>query len=143
MATLNVTKRGDKWQYRFEVAAIAGKRKRVSKSGFKTKKEAVEAGTKALAEYNESGQSFQVSNISVADYLDNWMDTYCKMNLKYNTQVGYLYTLENHLKPSLGMYRLKALTPSTIQEFVNGLKMHGLSKASVVGIFGSLSNIGV
>lgn len=139
MATLNVTKRGDKWQYRFEVAAIAGKRKRVSKSGFKTKKEAVEAGTKALAEYNESGQSFQVSNISVADYLDNWMDTYCKMNLKYNTQVGYLYTLENHLKPSLGMYRLKALTPSTIQEFVNGLKMHGLSKASVVGIFSTLS----
>lgn len=139
MATLNVTKHGDKWQYRFEVAAIAGKRKRVSKSGFKTKKEAVEAGTKALAEYNESGQSFQVSNISVADYLDNWMDTYCKMNLKYNTQVGYLYTLENHLKPSLGMYRLKALTPSTIQEFVNGLKMHGLSKASVVGIFSTLS----
>lgn len=139
MATLNVTKRGNKWQYRFEVAAIAGKRKRVSKSGFKTKKEAVEAGTKALAEYNESGQSFQVSNISVADYLDNWMDTYCKMNLKYNTQVGYLYTLENHLKPSLGMYRLKALTPSTIQEFVNGLKMHGLSKASVVGIFSTLS----
>lgn len=38
MSTLNVTKRGDKWQYRFEVAPVDGKRKRVSKSGFKTKK---------------------------------------------------------------------------------------------------------
>lgn len=139
MSTLNITKRSDKWQYRFEAAAVGGKRKRVSKSGFKTKKEALEAGTKALAEYNESGQTFQISNISVADYLDNWMDTYCKMNLKYNTQVGYLYTLENHLKPILGMYRLKALTPSTIQEFVNDLKMRGLSKASVVGIYSTLS----
>ena len=43
MSTLNVTKRGDKWQYRFEAASVDGKRKRVSKSGFKTKKEAVEA----------------------------------------------------------------------------------------------------
>ncbi|WP_304270190.1 Arm DNA-binding domain-containing protein [Phascolarctobacterium succinatutens] len=70
MATLNVTKRGDKWQYRFEAASVDGKRKRVSKSGFKTKKEAVEAGTRALAEYNESGQTFNLSSISVADYLD-------------------------------------------------------------------------
>ena len=30
MSTLNVTKRGDKWQYRFEAASVDGKRKRVS-----------------------------------------------------------------------------------------------------------------
>lgn len=139
MSTLNVTRRGDKWQYRFEAASVDGKRKRVSKSGFKTKKEAVEAGTKALAEYNESGQTFNLSSISVADYLDSWIDTYCKMNLKYNTQLGYLYTIENHLKPSLGMYRLKSLTPSAVQEFVNSLKLRGLSRASIVGIFSTLS----
>lgn len=139
MATLNVTKRGDKWQYRFETASVDGKRKRVSKSGFKTKKEAVEAGTRALAEYNESGQTFNLSSISVADYLDSWIDSYCKMNLKYNTQLGYLYTIENHLKPSLGMYRLKSLTPSAVQEFVNSLKLRGLSRASIVGIFSTLS----
>ena len=139
MATLNVTKRGDKWQYRFEAASVDGKRKRVSKSGFKTKKEAVEAGTRALAEYNESGQTFNLSSISVADYLDSWIDSYCKMNLKYNTQLGYLYTIENHLKPSLGMYRLKSLTPSAVQEFVNSLKLRGLSRASIVGIFSTLS----
>ncbi len=139
MSTLNVTKRGDKWQYRFEAASVDGKRKRVSKSGFKTKKEAVEAGTRALAEYNESGQTFNLSSISVADYLDSWIDTYCKMNLKYNTQLGYLYTIENHLKPSLGMYRLKSLTPSAVQEFVNSLKLRGLSRASIVGIFSTLS----
>lgn len=61
------------------------------------------------------------------------------MNLKYNTQLGYLYTIENHLKPSLGMYRLKSLTPSAVQEFVNSLKLRGLSRASIVGIFSTLS----
>ncbi len=46
---------------------------------------------------------------------------------------------ENHLKPSLGMYRLKSLNPSAIQEFVNALKLRGLSRASIVGIFSTLS----
>lgn len=139
MAQVNITKRGQVWQYRFEVAPIDGKRKQISKSGFKTKREALEAGTKALAEYNEGGVAFKPSEISVSDYLDYWLDTYGKMNLKYNTQLNYLYTIENHLKPNLGMYRLRALTPATIQEYANGLKTKGLSKNSIIGILSTLS----
>ena len=45
MSSINVKKRGKVYQYQFEVGKINGKRKRVSKSGFKTKKEAEEAGT--------------------------------------------------------------------------------------------------
>ena len=44
-------KRGDKWEYRFEGARIDGKRKQYSKGGFRTKKDALEAGTAALAAY--------------------------------------------------------------------------------------------
>lgn len=45
MASVNTRKRGQKWQYQFEAATIDGKRKQITKSGFKTKKEALEAGT--------------------------------------------------------------------------------------------------
>lgn len=38
MAGLFVHKRGNKWEYRFEVASVDGKRKFVQKSGFTTKK---------------------------------------------------------------------------------------------------------
>ena len=139
MAKVNVEKRGEYWQYRFEVAPVDGKRKRFSKSGFKTKKDALVAGNKALAEYNESGQTFKPSEISMADYLDYWLDTYGKMNLKYNTQLAYLSTIENHLKPAFGQYRIKAMNPATIQEFVNALKLKGLTKNSCVNILGCLS----
>lgn len=37
---VNVRKRGNFYQYQFEVAPINGKRKQVTKSGFKTKAEA-------------------------------------------------------------------------------------------------------
>ena len=34
---LRTRKRGSKWQYSFETASVNGKRKAVSKSGFRTK----------------------------------------------------------------------------------------------------------
>lgn len=47
MADINTRKRGTKWQYYFEAAKIDGKRQRISKSGFDTKKEALAAGKQA------------------------------------------------------------------------------------------------
>lgn len=139
MAKLNITKRGSSWQYRFEVAPVDGKRKQVSKSGFKTRKEAEVAGTKAMAEYNNSGVVFSPATISVADYLDLWMGSYVKMNLKHNTQLAYRNIVENHLKPNLGHYRLQALQAATIQEYANALKIRGLSRSHTVGIISTLS----
>ena len=71
--------------------------------------------------------------------LDYWFENYCKMNLKYNTQLGYLYIVENRLKPRFGQYRLKSLTTAVIQEYVNQLKIDGLAKSSVLGILRVLS----
>lgn len=139
MAELNTRKRNGKWEYRFEAAKIDGKRKQITKGGFKTKKECLEAGAKALAEYNSSGLAFTPSEISVADYLDYWFDTYCKMNLKYNTQLGYLSIIENHLKPRFGHYKLKALNASAIQDYANHLKLNGAAKSTVTGIISTLS----
>ena len=81
MSSINVKKRGKVYRYQFEVGKINGKRKRVSKSGFKTKKEAEEAGTKALNNFFNTGLTIKENNISFADYLDNWMENYCEINL--------------------------------------------------------------
>lgn len=70
MGQLRTRKRGSTWQYSFEAAPVNGKRKSIMKSGFRTKDEAIKAGTQAMNEYNNSGQSFTPADISVADYLD-------------------------------------------------------------------------
>lgn len=139
MGELRTRKRGATWQYSFEAAKIEGKRKSVSKGGFKTKAEALKAGNQAINEYNSSGQSFTPSELSIADYLDYWFDNYCKVNLKYNTQLGYIQIIENHLKPQFGQYKLKALATASVQEYINRLKMQGLAKSSVAGIMRVLS----
>lgn len=134
-----VRKRGSKWYYYFEAGKINGKRNKIERVGGKTKKEAEAALAKAITEFNNAGQVFEPSEISVSDYLDFWFDNYCKMNLKYNTQVGYLHIIENHLKPTFGIYKLKALNSASIQEYANELKLKGFARSSVVGIISTLS----
>lgn len=131
MSEINVRKRNNKWQYQFEAAKIEGKRKQITKSGFKTKKEALEAGAKALAEYNNSGLHFEPSEISMSDYLDYWVKNYAELNLKPNTIAGYKNVVNNYLKPSLGIYKLKSLTPSILQEYVNKKYISGVTKGSL------------
>lgn len=139
MGQLRTRKRGNKWEYNFEGAAVAGKRKTISKSGFRTKAEALTAGTQAMNEYNNSGQTFSPTEISISDYLDYWFDNHCKLNLKYNTQLGYIQLIENHLKPTFGHYKLKSLTSAAVQEYVNQLRIRGLARSSVVGILSVLN----
>lgn len=51
MRRVNVRKRGKVYQYRFETARVNGKRKYISKFGFKTKNVAFIAGKKDYEEY--------------------------------------------------------------------------------------------
>jgi len=116
---INIRKRGKAFQYQFEIAPVGGKRKQITKSGFKTKKEAEEAGIRAYNEYNQTGHSVAPASMSYSDYLDYWMKTHCEVNLKYHTIEAYKSIVKNHVKPNIGFYRLSQITSATLQEFIN------------------------
>lgn len=99
---ISVTKRGKVYQYQFDIAPSNGKRKRITKSGFETRKKAEEAGIKSYNEYNQTGQSFTPSMLSYSDYLNYWMKKHCEVNLKYHTIEAYKSIVKNHVKPSNG-----------------------------------------
>lgn len=139
MSQVTAMKRGNKWQYRFEAAKIDGKRQRITKSGFSTKKEALEAGNKALAEYNRSGIAFKPSEMSVSDFLDLWMDSYCKTNLKATTIHTYEKRIRLYIKPKIGMYKLCSITPTTIQKFLDDHFNSGMGRNTLICLKGILS----
>lgn len=128
MAKLIVTNRGDKknpkWQYRFETAPVDGKRKYASKSGFRTKEECEKAGNIAMAEYQRSGKHFEPSEMSVADYLDYWLQNYCIVNLADNTVSSYKNIVNKHVKPRIGHYMLKSIDVMTLQDMINDIHLH-------------------
>lgn len=126
------------WEYRFEMAPVDGKRKQASKSGFRTQKEAEAAGTAAMAEYLDGGRFHRPTEMSVADYLDEWMASYVLPNLRRNTIDDYESMVRLHIKPALGHYRLKSLNPSTCQTWANEYKEKGFSKRYVLSILACL-----
>jgi integrase len=135
----HVRKRGDKWYYSFETGKVEGKRKRIERVGGNTKKEAEAALRKALSEYENAGLHFEPSEISVADYMDYWLKNYVEVNCRYNTQEGYKQVIENHIKPIIGTYKLKSITPLVLQEFMNEKSNRGFTKSYLENMMGILS----
>ncbi len=117
MATVLTRKRGKTWEYRFEIASVGGKRRHTSKGGFRTKKEALQAGTAAMAEYNATGLTFTPSEISVHDYLLEWHEQN-KIKWSENTVGFYKRLMHRHILPELGDQRVSGLTPAMLQSFV-------------------------
>jgi integrase len=132
-------KRGNLWAYRFESAPVDGKRKWITKSGFKNQSEAYEAGMAAYTQYKQTGKSFTPSNISVSDYMDYWIDNYCKVNLKANTASTYKKKIDLYIKPAIGSYYLKDIEPSLLQELINNLFNTGMSRNSLGNVKGILT----
>lgn len=123
------------WEYRFEAAKVDGKRRHISKAGFKTKKEAEVAGAKALAEYDNAGLKFEPTEISVADFLDYWLENYCKANIADSTMTAYKNIINNHIKPRMGHYRLKSVSTLVLQEMINDIYVkHNFSKSFMKNI---------
>lgn len=118
MASLLIKKRGKVYEYQFEIAPQDGKRKRITKSGFRTKAEAIEAGTKAQTEYLNAGLPFEECKLSYKDYLNFWIKNYCEVNLKYSTIYTYKTIIKKYIEPKLGMYRLSTLTSVKLNTFI-------------------------
>ena len=139
MGQLRTRKRGSTWEWSFEGAKVGGKRSPISKGGYRTKAEALAAGTQAKAEYDSAGRIFTPAEISVADYLDYWFENYVKVNLAYGSKIDYEKRINNHLKPAFGCYRLSSLEADRIQEWVNGMKRKGYSKSMIKNTLSCLS----
>lgn len=139
MGSVRTRKRGKSWEWSFEGAPIDGKRKTIQKGGYRTKAEALTAGTKAKAEYDTGGQAFVPSTISVADYMNYWLDTHVKATMEYTTYTNYKNYLKNHIIPAFGHYRLSSLKPENVQIWVHSLRDRGLARSSIKNLLGCLS----
>ncbi len=111
---ISIRKRGNVYQYCFEVGKINGKRKQITKSGFKTKNEAYVAGQRAYEKFI-SGKSAKECNMLYSEYLDYWMKEYFEINYKYYTAKRYKESFGN-IKRELGNYKLSVLTPYILNQ---------------------------
>jgi integrase len=135
----SVRKKGSKWYYSFEVGRENGKRRKIERAGGSTKKEALESLRKAIIEFENAGTFIDESATSVSDYFDYWFNEYVLLNCKPNTQKSYKQLISNHIKPQIGIYKLKKITPAKLQELINIKYRDGFSKNYLKNFYGVLS----
>lgn len=121
MAQISTRKRGNTWEYSFEIASVNGKRKRKSKGGFRTKKECLEAGTIAKADYDRGLVKVTPKNLMTNDFLRDWYEKEIVSKDKLNTVVGYDNMLRNYIYPYFEGIKLIDVTPAVCQNFLNHL----------------------
>lgn len=102
-----------------------------------TKKQAEELLIKLLKDLQD-GTYFEPSEITLKDYLEKWLEDYCKPNLKQTTFDSYESFIRLHIVPTIGKVKLKDLRPAQVQKLYNQ-KMNELSSRSVRYIHSILS----
>lgn len=136
-----VRKRGNKWYYYFDLGYIDGKRKKVERvTNAETKSEAEQILRRAISDYEFNGIFFEPSKTSLVDYLDYWVKEYVELNLKYNTVENYKRVIKLHIKPELGMIKLRNLTPELCQKLINKKFKQNYAKKTLTIIYSVLKS---
>lgn len=129
-----------KWSWYFDMAPVAGKRQRKEKGGYKTKAEAEKALIQFKEQYETCGKVTIETDMSVSDFMDYFYQNYSDINLAYNTKINvHRNSIDNHIKPAIGHYKLKSVTPKILQDFFTNLYKRGYKKESLKKVYGVLS----
>lgn len=115
-------KRSNGWEYRISyVDRRTGKYRLKSKGGFKTKKEAELAAAAEKLRIEEHGFA-ENGNETIAVYMEKWLEVYKRPAVKLNTFLVQERTVRRNILPRWGNYRLKDITRTEYQQWINELR---------------------
>jgi integrase len=105
----SVKKHGPTWRYRIDLGPdpLTGKRRQLTKGGYRTKREAQEACTEAL-DNARRGQLVRTTRKTVGEFLEDWI-TSRKLDMKPSAWRGYRDYLDAYVLPSVGTTPLQDL----------------------------------
>lgn len=119
MASIKQQENG-KWRYRIRYKEN-GKFREVSKSGFRTKRDAQSAANEIERQYMNG---IQIGNNSVLmeDYLKEWLEVFKKPNIKQSTYMRIERSIRLHILPTFGMMRLNEIKRTDVVKWVISLR---------------------
>lgn len=111
-------------------------KKTYAKKGFTTKIEALrhEAEMKTKLQNPNYAASVQFqSKRTVSQYLNEWVESYARVNLRPSTYDGYKSTIANYITPYIGNVPLNQLAPSMVDKMFRQIIDKGLKPSTAAG----------
>ncbi|MFC3886136.1 tyrosine-type recombinase/integrase [Bacillus songklensis] len=126
----SIRKRGTAYQYRFHITdPETGKRKEISKGGFKTKKEASAALAQAMADVETNGY-IKPTTVKLIEFYNEYVSTRVQGNLRPNSVRQYL-AVQKHIDRTIGHIELDKLNALHLNQFIKDLKDCGYQNISI------------
>ncbi len=134
-------KRGTTWTYQYDVAdrrpGREGKRRQITKGGYRTKKDAAAALAEALATVDETAH-VEPSKMTLRQYVEGtWLPslparrTRTGTAMKASTVRHYERMAGYYIVPDLGGVRLRDLSTTDVKRLYTALRERGLSDSTV------------
>lgn len=113
-----------------------GTRSTYAKKGFLTRKEALqhEATIKSKLQAPTFAATVKAQRKqTVKDYLEEWVESYARVNLRPSTYDGYKRTIKNYIVPYIGHVPLNQLAPSAVDKMFQDILDKGLKPSTAAG----------
>jgi integrase len=130
-------RKGGGWCAQYTVYTAKGPKRKTHYG--RTRAEVAAKLAKALSD-REGGITFDADNLRLGDYLQRWLEDSKKSSVKRVTYEGYARQMRNHLVPTLGRIKLKALTPAHLRGLYREKTESGLSARTVGYIHATIHN---
>jgi hypothetical protein len=112
-----------RWRGVVTIYTAEGKQKKKYFYG-KTKREVTDKVNQVLKELRLNTY-FEPSRITLIEWLNTWLDVYCRNEVRESTLVNYEIFAEKHIAPTIGNIRLCNLNPVILQRFYNDKQNNG------------------
>lgn len=119
-----------KWEYRFEIEPLDGKRRRKEKGGFLRQKEAKAAGVEARNNYIQYGDCKSYDDYSVSRFCDVWL-AYVYQTKSIGTYKSHENMINCHIKPNLGKTMMKDLDFEMVNGMYRKMADAGLARSTI------------
>ena len=116
---------GTVYDVNIKYTAPNGEKKTYSKKGLQTKKEATQHEAEMKAKLHNPGQIASIASQrkqTVASYLNEWVESYARVNLRPSTYDGYKKTIANYINPIIGDMEVQAVTPRAVDGYIQTLQ---------------------
>lgn len=127
---------GTVYDVNIKYTAPDGKKKSYAKKGFATKKEATQHEAEMKTKLQNPGQVASITSQrkqTVAAYLNDWVESYARVNLRPSTYDGYKKTIANYINPYIGGVTLNQLTPAMVDKMFQQIIDKGLKPSTAAG----------
>ena len=118
-----------RWVGSVSLGMVDGKRRR--KTVYGSTQGEVRKKVTDLQSRLDRGVPVRTSSPTVADYLDEWLESLRKQGRRPRTLRTYQRTVDLHLKPTLGRHRLEKLTQYHVQAMIDDWIAQGLQLSTV------------